>query len=577
MSSDRTPRRDANDKLLGTTIAGRYQVLELVGSGGMGTVYRALHTRVGDEVALKLLRAGLAEDDEQRQRFLEEPQKAARIRHPNIVRVRDAGETDDGRPYLACDFIEGENLHELVERQGALTPAKAISLVGQVANALDAAHTRGLVHRDVKPTNILVDRSGQAYLTDFGIAKDAALDGHTRKEAFLGTIQWAAPEQIRRKQVSSRTDVYALGCVLFHALTASQPFAQDSEFELMEAHVRGERPKASEVNTSLPAAIDTVIEKALSLEPEERYPSAAALTAAAASALGLAAPAGASTGDGEGQTVLEDGGTVLDAGTVLDNRPSPVPAPPPGGAAKTPFLRRERMPILIAAAAALVILLGIAAFAFAGGGDDSGGLGAPLDPSGGPAEDPVPNDPPPEEEPAPTDPAPEEPAPTDPAPDEPAPEDPGGEGGFQPSTDLEADLWEYIPEGITDCEGRAADDSLFGSRALVTISCALGNVNMHYGLFADKDSLYREYDRHLDSYGVTRDQGAEPCPDVIPNEGTWSSDGTVKGRLLCFADDDANMIWTADATNVLTWAWESETTSFDNVESFWRENTCLGC
>ena len=248
----------------------------------MGTVYRAQHLVVRDYVALKLLRSGLAEDESIRKRFLREPQLAAQIRHPNIIPIRDAGD-ENGLPYLAMEYVEGLDLGRLLERERRLEPERAIEVLGKAAGALDAAHARDLVHRDVKPANILVGNDGRIFLTDFGIAKNAALDGLTRKDAFIGTIQYAAPEQIRRKQIDGRTDVYALGCVLYHCLAGAPPFERDTEYDLMDAHVNEPPPRPSEAGH--PAVLDAVIARAMAKTRDERYASSVELIAEARAAL----------------------------------------------------------------------------------------------------------------------------------------------------------------------------------------------------------------------------------------------------------------------------------------------------
>src|SRR3954467_1127407 len=213
------------DGRLDTVVAG-YRIVEELGRGGTSIVYRAEHVRLGRSAALKLLVPALGEADF-RDRFLRESQLAASLDHPNIVPVYDAGE-EDGLLYIAMACVEGSDLKSLLAAEGRLPLRRALRIVGQVGSALDAAHARGLVHRDVKPANILVADADRAYLSDFGVAKQLASNGTTRTGRFIGTIDYCAPEQIKGREVDSPTDVYALACVLYKCLAASPPFQPPS-------------------------------------------------------------------------------------------------------------------------------------------------------------------------------------------------------------------------------------------------------------------------------------------------------------------------------------------------------------
>src|ERR687892_2527445 len=212
---------------LGTRLGG-YRIDGVVGRGGMGVVYRATELALDRPVALKLIAPELAHDDGFRERFLRESRLAASLDHPGILPVYAAGEAD-GELYLATRFVDGIDLRELVEQEGPLPAERAVALVGQVADALDAAHARNLVHRDVKPGNVLVDASDHCYLCDFGLTKQLGAGATTVAGGLAGSLDYLAPEQIRRGEVDGRTDQYALACVLHELLTGAPPFRRETE------------------------------------------------------------------------------------------------------------------------------------------------------------------------------------------------------------------------------------------------------------------------------------------------------------------------------------------------------------
>ena len=266
-----------DDPRVGTVLAG-YRIESVLGWGGMSVVYLAEDLRLKRKVALKLLAARLAEDGSFRDRFLRESELAASIDHPNIVPIYEAGTTEDIL-FIAMRYVEGQDLKERLQR-GRLEPADAIGILAQVASALDAAHARGLVHRDVKPSNVLLDTgarpdgSDHVYLADFGLTKRVSDetgvgdDGHV-----LGTIDYVAPEQIAGEEVDRRADVYSLGCVLYECLVGQPPFRRESELAVVFAHLEAEPPAPSVERPELPAALDAVLARALAKEPEQRYPS----------------------------------------------------------------------------------------------------------------------------------------------------------------------------------------------------------------------------------------------------------------------------------------------------------------
>ena len=278
------------------TVLGAYRIDSVAGQGGMGVVYRATQLGLDRQVALKVIAAELADNLDFRNRFKSEAQLAASIDHPNVVPIFEAGESE-GTLYLAMRYVEGTDLRTLVESAGrARRPSARCAIIWQVGAALDAAHRRGLVHRDVKPPNVLIAHEGEehAYLTDFGLTKHAAAasGGFTRTGQFVGTPDFAAPEQIRGEQADARADVYALGCLLFHTLTGRVPFPRDTELAKMYAHLNDPAPAASPLAPGMPTALDAVIGTAMAKDPADRYASAGDLARAAWAALqGEAMPA----------------------------------------------------------------------------------------------------------------------------------------------------------------------------------------------------------------------------------------------------------------------------------------------
>jgi streptogramin lyase len=267
---------------------GGFRVDELVGRGGMGEVYRAYDERLGRNVALKILAPRYAEDEPFRQRLLRESRLAASLDHPNVIPVYDAGDAD-GRLYLAMRFVDGTDLRALVRREGALAPDRALAIAEQIADALDAAHEQGLVHRDVKPSNILLDqKSGRehAYLADFGLTQSVS-DRSVSEGQLMGTVDYVAPEQIRGDDVDGRADTYALGCLLFETLTGSLPFAGASDVAVVFAHLEQEPPRASERAPALAPAVDEVLARAMAKDREERQDNCRLLVDETRAALGL--------------------------------------------------------------------------------------------------------------------------------------------------------------------------------------------------------------------------------------------------------------------------------------------------
>ncbi|HET9286982.1 MAG TPA: protein kinase [Gaiella sp.] len=271
----------------GDVVAG-YEVGELVGRGGMGEVFRAVDVRLDRPVALKLLVEQLSGDDGFRERLLRESRLAASLDHPNVVPIYEAGEAD-GRLFIAMRYVDGTDLKSLLRREGPLEPERALAIASQVAEALDAAHRKGLVHRDVKPSNVLLDQEGgreHVYLADFGLTQSVSDTGPTDGQ-LMGTVDYVAPEQIRGDRVDGRADVYALGCLLFETLTGTLPFSGGSDVAVVYAHLEEDPPRASERHTGLPQALDPVLARAIAKQPGDRQTTCGELVTEAREAIGL--------------------------------------------------------------------------------------------------------------------------------------------------------------------------------------------------------------------------------------------------------------------------------------------------
>ena len=322
----------------GSEFAG-YRIESVLGRGGMGVVYLAEHLGLGRKVALKVLAPDLAEDERFRERFVRESRLAASLEHPNVVPIHEAGDVD-GVLYIAMRYVEGTDLRALLHQDGALEPQRAAAIVGQVAGALDAAHERGLVHRDVKPANVLIAKamgstsSEHAYLSDFGLTKRTSSDsGLTGTGQFVGSLDYAAPEQFEGKPLDARTDVYSLGCLLYECLTGQPPFRRDSDATVMYAHLMEQAPTPSSVRPELPKAIDPVVARAMAKKPAERYESA--------------------------------GGFAADVRRALSSSDAAGIGGPPVG--------RRRRTIIGAVAALGVVIVAVVALSLSGGGSDAPG------------------------------------------------------------------------------------------------------------------------------------------------------------------------------------------------------------
>ena len=258
----------------GTTIAG-YRIEGILGQGGMGVVYEATQLSLNRTVALKLLAANLGDDPAFRERFRREGLLQAQIDHPNIVTVYEAGDTEDGL-FLAMRLVRGPNLKDMIVSR-ELDAGRTLRILTPVAEALDAAHAEGLIHRDIKPQNILVSGRDHAYLADFGLTKAPGEKNLTKTGQFVGTLDYISPEQIRGKGATTKSDVYAFAAVLYECLSGVVPYPKDSEAAVLYAHMSDDPPLVTDARPDLPAALDDVIRKAMSKEPDERHESASAL------------------------------------------------------------------------------------------------------------------------------------------------------------------------------------------------------------------------------------------------------------------------------------------------------------
>jgi len=355
---------------IGTEIGGCL-IEEEIGRGGMGVVFRATQLRLGRRVALKLIAPELARDEGFRRRFERESRVAASIDHPHVVPLYEAGE-EHGQLFLTMRYVEGTDLDEVIAAGRGLEPARAARIVQQVSSALDAVHRQGLVHRDVKPANVLLSGEGvdeHAYLSDFGLTKEAASKSAlTHTGHWVGTADYVAPEQLEGKPIDARTDVYALGCLLYQALTGSVPFP-GTELTKMWGHVNSPPPAPSAGDPGSPA-FDAVVARSMAKDPEERFPSAGDLgRAAEAAARGerVAQPErSVATG---AAAPLATPPAASGGATRLEHAPAPTPRPAPAGAAPLrepvtdplpPAPRRTGIAVAVVLSAVVAAMAGVA-------------------------------------------------------------------------------------------------------------------------------------------------------------------------------------------------------------------------
>jgi len=353
--------------MIGEVLAGRYELQDVVGSGGMSSVYRARDTVLERTVAIKILHEHYSDDPEYVERFRREARALAQLNHPNIVTVIDRGEFE-GRQFIVFEHVEGENLKELVDREGQLPVDRALALVHQVARGLAFAHDHGVVHRDVKPHNVLIDEDGVAKVTDFGIARSLEpADGLTETGTLLGTSEYIAPEQASGARVDERSDQYSLAVVLYELLAGEPPYTGDNFMAVAMKHIQQPVPSVRDVRPDVAPRIDAIVSRGMAKRPDDRFPSTEAMMAA------LEAAQAGRDSTPVPVTQADDGATES----------IPVPGPLPTAAHSR---RRFPPPIVIglvgvgvAALALSLIIAGGGTDALTGnGGGGSGGSGDPV-------------------------------------------------------------------------------------------------------------------------------------------------------------------------------------------------------
>ena len=355
----------------GRVLGGRYRLVEPLARGGMATVWIADDPVLSRRVAVKVLRADLAADDATRARFRNEAIAAARLSHPNIVSTYDTGD-DEGIAYIVMELVDGPTLRHLIDEHNGLPVADVIRIGKQVADALDAAHRAGIVHRDVKPANVLVPRAGPVKVTDFGIAKAAGGDDLTRTGTVMGTARYLAPEQVNGRPTDPRTDVYALGLLMFESLVGHPPFGGDTDIATAMARLTTSAPAIRVERPEVSQALDDVIHRCLARQPEARFGSAAAvrdaLDRARLDPTGSLPQPVAPTGVGPARPVSRPASPPAHTGPTS---PQPVPAPPP---APAPRRRRRRLGWLWALLVLLVAIAGgVLAYVLVSDGSSSSG------------------------------------------------------------------------------------------------------------------------------------------------------------------------------------------------------------
>src|SRR4051794_36090362 len=351
-----TDAMTAQARLLG----GRYQVGELLGYGGMAEVHRGRDLRLGRDVAIKMLRTDLARDATFQERFRREAQNSAALNHPAIVAVYDTGEemssTGEKLPFIVMEFVNGRTLKEVLAQEQRIQPRRALEIIADICAALEFSHRHGIIHRDIKPGNVMITQNGQVKVMDFGIARALASGATTMTQtsAVIGTAQYLSPEQARGESVDARSDVYAAGCVLFEFLVGPPPFVGDSPVSVAYQHVR-EDPKApSDINREVPPDVDAIVLKALAKNPMNRYQSAQEMRADALRAV-AGRPVMATPVMSQAETMALTGPMRQPQGATTMTRPVPGMPPPPPERKTSSWV----MAVLAALGVLAVVALGI--------------------------------------------------------------------------------------------------------------------------------------------------------------------------------------------------------------------------
>jgi hypothetical protein len=505
---------------IGSEFAG-YRLESLLGHGGMSIVYRAEHLSLGRTVALKLLAPELSEDEAFRERFLRESRMAAGLDHPNIIPIFEAGE-ERGCFYIAMRYVVGADLKTVLKDEGPLDPVRTVTIIGQVASALAAAHAKGLVHRDVKPANILIasghgpEESDHVYLSDFGVVKATASQALTRTGVFVGTAEYAAPEQIEGKTLDGRADVYALGCVAYECLAAMPVYDKDSEVALMYAHLLEPPPPLRNTRPELPPEIEDVIGQAVAKSPDERYQTPRELAAGLRQVLigetqvpgvtgavqktVLAAPPTAGVTGGAPPTTASDGGQQAPPAAPPAQQAPPGAAPPaetapPGAPPPRPGVPRR---LLVAGLVALLLIGGgIAAALALTGGDDNGGTNTGAT---------------------------------------------GGTGTGGEATLISAIVPTQIAATCSASEVTGTVEAYSCPPAAGANARVPNELELQF--FDSSVTLAAAYDAAKDESGAADVEGT--CTrDVFQGEGEWlHPDGKEGGQRFCFVANDAVIIWT---------------------------------
>lgn len=577
---------DERESRVGSQV-GPYRLRRLLGKGGMGEVYEAEDTVKDRIVALKLLPESASHDPVFRKRLQREAHSAGRLQEPHVVPIHDYGEVD-GLLYVDMRMIDGTDLRKVLKRFGPMTPARAVAIVRQIASALDAAHESGVMHRDVKPENIILTRDDFAYLVDFGIANAATDEKLTELGTAVGTYAYMAPERFTNDEVTYRADVYALACVLHECLTGAQPYPGDSVSVVITAHLMQPIPKPSEERPGIPTAFDRVIAKGMAKKPEDRYASAGDLAIAANDALSQRDQDQAATILQRGQDATMPGTPIppLMPGRPIHQTPPPTtpppttppptlpPTPPPFAATPPPRPAAFHTPpppasgpmwtaappppgasgpgnkapwILIAAAAGVFVLVlgALGIWWLVKPGDSSSSSGSTttsLETTEAPD----------------TTTTRRTPRTTTPT------EDPQS---------FDSRLMAVLPRGYDDGVCQAAHPPATG--ALATVDCGQSSIeggpaNARYSLFADQQTL----DAHFDG-AVKENSELFQCPGTgIDSPTPWhytETPGKVEGRLACGTyNNGPDLVWSKNSDLMLA---DAQGPNIDDLHNWWLKYT----